>query len=66
MKEKKLTFSKLPYIAGQLCMSEYTADTYMCGYQRSYANAVVRRFKRTVKAGGAGFECYVVIARRKS
>lgn len=71
MKDKKVTFSKLPYLGGKLCMTTGEADGYAASCRRMYAtnlrtpNVAVRKFTRTVKAGGAEFACYVVVARRQ-
>jgi hypothetical protein len=66
MKDNKITFSKLPYLAGRLCMTPSEAHTCAGEYCREFRNADVRKFTRTVKAGGASFAAYVVVARRKA
>jgi hypothetical protein len=66
MKSKRLTFAQLPYLGGKLCMTTGEVSIYTNSYRRAFGpNVAIRRFTRTVKAGGATFECYVVIARHQ-
>jgi hypothetical protein len=66
MKDKKITFSKLPYVSGKLCMTLDDASDTVNAFRRNYLGVTVRTFKRTVKAGGVGFAAYAVVARKNA
>jgi hypothetical protein len=65
MKENKLTFSKLPYVGGNVHLSSEAALAQADVYRRD-KNLIARTFTRTVKAGGAEYACYVTVARRRA